>query len=314
MPRLEIVLPEGARRIDHLLATLLAERGLTRSAIHRLMGEGRVLLDGIPVKPSNPGRSGQKVVVNLPEPEPSGLVPMEHPLTVLYEDEACLAVEKPAGLVTHPAKGHAHDTLVNVLVGKAIGMAAGFGPSRPGILHRLDKETSGVLLLAKNDAAHADLAAQFKDRQIEKTYWALVWGALERDPSEVDAPIGRDPRNRKRMAVVSDGRPARTSFRTLEVLPHVSLVEARPFTGRTHQIRVHLASLRHPVVGDALYGGHPENGLPSSLLRSRVRAAGRFFLHAHSLAFVSPAAGRVTVTSPLPEEFEAIIEEFRRHG
>jgi 23S rRNA pseudouridine1911/1915/1917 synthase len=315
VPQIELTLPESAPRLDVLLARLLAGEGLTRSALQRLMAEGKVLLEGRPAKASAEAHEGQRVQIETPEPrDEAAVVPLDLPLTVLYEDAACLAVDKPAGLVTHPAKGHWEDTLVNALASTGIPFSAGTAPGRPGLLHRLDKETSGVLLLAKNDEAQADLSAQFKDRLVKKLYAALVWGTPKQDAFEVDAPIGRDPRDRKKMAVRAGGRPSVTAFRVVDALPHVSLLEARPLTGRTHQVRVHLASVRHPVVGDHVYGGRPENGLPSAVLRKAVTEAGRFFLHARSLTFTSPCAGAVTVASPLPAEFDRIMEAFRTHG
>lgn len=315
MPWIEVRLPEAGRRLDVLLARLLRDNGLSRSAIQRLMSEGRVLLDGKIAKASTEAGEGQVATLDAPEPRHEGtIIPLELTLTVLYEDDACLAVDKPSGLVTHPAKGHWDDTLVNALAAKGVPLSSGTGLGRPGLLHRLDKETSGVLLLAKTDAAHAELARQFKDRLIEKIYLALVWGKPAPEMLEVDAPIGRDPRNRKKMAVAKGGRPSKTTFKVVEVLPHVSLLEARPLTGRTHQVRVHLAHAHHPVVGDHVYGGHPENGLPSALLRKKVSEAGRFFLHARALTFLSPAKGKVTVTSPLPEAFGDLMEAFREHG
>jgi 23S rRNA pseudouridine1911/1915/1917 synthase len=314
VPSLSLTVEGPARRLDAYLASRLQHKGLSRSALCRLIDAGKILLDGKPAKPSAEIRAGQRVEVDLPEDRPFELVPREGSLTILYEDEACLAVDKPSGLVTHPAKGHWDDTLLNVLAGRGVRLSGGSEEGRPGIVHRLDKDTSGVLLLARTEAARLSLMEQFKARKMEKVYWALVWGRLPEEEMEVAAPVGRDPRHRTRMAVVSGGREACTVFRTLEVLPHVSLVEARPRTGRTHQIRVHLAHVKHPVVGDSVYGGHPENGLPAVLLRNRVREAGRFFLHARRLTFESPASGRVTVLSPLPPEFQDLLEVFRRHG
>lgn len=314
MPRLTVRLPEGGRRLDALLARLLASEGLTRSQIQRLMEGGLVTLDGSPAKASAEAREGQVVVLETPEPRPSGIVPLEVPLRILYEDGACIAIDKPSGLVTHPAKGHWDDTLVNALVATGRTFSSGSAPDRPGILHRLDKETSGVLLVAKTDAAHAALSAQFRDRALDKTYLALAWGALERDPVEVDAPIGRHATNRKKMAIRPDGRPAQTRFTTRRVVGPASLVEAKPRTGRTHQVRLHLAHLKHPIVGDAVYGGHPENGLRSKALQEMIKGEDRFFLHAHRLSFTSPDAGAVTVESPLPGEFTRLMEAFERHG
>jgi 23S rRNA pseudouridine1911/1915/1917 synthase len=314
VPLLRLTLPESARRLDALLAALLADQGISRSLIQRLMKEGRVRVEGRVAKASAEARAGQEVALELEEPSPGGLAPLDLPLSVLYEDDCCLAVDKPAGMVTHPAKGHRDDTLVNILKARVPSLSSGFASDRPGILHRLDKETSGVLLVAKNDRAQAMLASQFSQRTVRKLYLALVWGTLPLDLMEVDEPIGRHPAHRQKMAVVKGGRESRTLFITKERLPFISLVEARPATGRTHQIRVHLAHLRHPVVGDALYGGHPENGLPSKRLQQAVREAGRFFLHAHSLAFRSPSGSEVTVTSPLPKEFARLMEVFRSHA
>lgn len=314
MAEILIRLPEPCRRLDLILAKLLAERGLSRSAIQKLVAQGRVTVDGAAARASLEVAAGQEVRLDIPETGEPDLVPLDLPLAVLYEDDACLAVDKPSGLVTHPAKGHWEDTLVNALVARGLTLSSGTDRLRPGLLHRLDKETSGVLLFAKSDAAHAELARQFKERLVEKRYLALAWGTLEKDPLEVDAPIGRDPRNRKKMAIIERGRPSRTEFRTLERLPHASLIEARPQTGRTHQVRLHLAHVHHPVVGDSVYGGHPENGLPSVILRNQVREADRFFLHANALTFTSPSAGRLTVVSPLPGAFHELMEAFRTHG
>jgi 23S rRNA pseudouridine1911/1915/1917 synthase len=314
VPRLTVRLPEGGRRLDSLLASLLQGEGLSRSRVQRMIEEGLVTVDGVLAKASAGVREGQVVVLEAPEPRPSGIVPMECPLTILYEDESCIAVDKPSGLVTHPAKGHWDDTLVNALAATGRTFSSGSAPDRPGILHRLDKETSGILLVAKTDRAHAALAQQFRDRSLHKVYLALAWGALLEDPVVVDAPIGRHPQKRKKMAVREDGRAARTEFHMRQALPHVTLVEARPLTGRTHQVRLHLAHLHHPVVGDVVYGGHPENGLPSKALQEKVKCAGRFFLHAHRLTFESPDVGVVVVESPLPGEFMAMMEAFRTHG
>lgn len=313
MPRMVFKLSSGGRRLDALLARVLSDRGMTRSRIQRLIAEGNVLVDGSPARASQEASEGQTVEIEVPEDRPFELVPMASPLDILYEDDSCFVVDKPAGLVTHPARGHWDDTLVNILVSKGLGLSSGSEPGRPGIVHRLDKDTSGVLLLAKTDVAQASLARQFKNRSVEKIYRAVIWGQLENPSVEVSEAIGRDRRNRLKMDVVAGGRPARTVFRTLETLPHVSLVEARPLTGRTHQIRVHLAHIHHPVLGDYVYGGRMENGLPSAVLRKKVKDAGRFFLHAYALTFESPSAGHVTVESPMPQDFAAILEAFS-HG
>jgi len=313
--RVVVPFPEAARRLDAALAAALAPRGLTRSALRRFLDEGRVLLDGRAARASQAVRAGQEAVLLLPPPppDPERPAPADLPLTLLFEDAHCLAVAKPAGMVTHPARGHWEGTLVNALLGMGRPLSGGFTRGRPGILHRLDKETSGIVLVAKSDVAQAFLARQFAARTVRKVYVALVWGQLE-GPASVDAPVGRDPRNRLRMAVVPSGRPARTEFAVLERVPRACLVEARPLTGRTHQIRVHLAHLHHPVVGDTLYAGHPERGLPSAVLRAHLAALGRFLLHARSLEFDSPSGERVTVQCPPPAEFAAALEAFSHHG
>jgi len=313
--RVVVLFPEAARRLDAALAAALAPRGLTRSALRRLLDEGRILLDGREARASQTVRPGQEAVLLLPPPppDPERPAPADLPLTILFEDDHCLAVSKPSGMVTHPARGHWEGTLVNALLGGGRPLSGGFTRGRPGILHRLDKETSGIVLVAKNDVAQAFLARQFAARTVRKIYVALVWGHLE-GPTEVDAPVGRDPRNRLRMAVVASGRPAQTGFLVLRTAPRACLVEARPRTGRTHQIRVHLSHLHHPVVGDTLYAGHPERGLPSAALRAHLAGLGRFLLHARSLEFDSPSGERVTVQCPPPPEFDATMEAFARHG
>ncbi len=308
-----VVFSEPSRRLDVALARALAGRGVTRSRISRLLSDGQITLDGRRARASEPVNAGQEAVVLLPGEPPAEAVPSSIALTILYEDDHCLVVDKPAGMVAHPAKGHWEGTLVNALVGARLPLSPGYEAGRPGILHRLDKETSGLVLVAKSGAAHAFLAKQFASRTVTKLYTALAWGHLERDLSSVDAPIGRDARNRKRMAVRAQGRPSRTEVRVVERLPFTTLVEARLMTGRTHQIRVHMAHLHHPVVGDVLYGGRIERGIPSVKLRNLVAGLGRFLLHARRLEFESPSGTMVAVESPLPPEFVAVLEAFR-HG
>lgn len=309
--RVSVLFSVPARRLDAALAEALRGRGLTRSALRRLLDEGRVTLGGRAARAAEPVRAGQEALVLLPPPPSAEPFAADIPLPVLYEDAACLVVDKPAGMVTHPAKGHPEGTLVNALLGTGRPLSSGLERGRPGILHRLDKETSGLVLVAKSDAAQAVLARQFAARTVTKVYLALAWGGFEGETAVVEAPVGRDPRNRKRMAVVEGGRPSATEFRVLERLPRATYLEARPRTGRTHQIRVHLAHLRHPIVGDVLYAGHPERGLASARLRTLVAGLGRFLLHAHRLEFDSPAADRVAVESSLPPEFAAALEAFR---
>ncbi|MEJ2421664.1 MAG: RluA family pseudouridine synthase [Acidobacteriota bacterium] len=309
--KIRIVVLEGGGRLDAALAHLLEDRGITRSALRRLMDDGRVRVNGRRPKPSESASEGQLVEIELPAAPSGKPIADRIPLDVLYEDEDCLAVDKPAGMVTHPAAGHWEGTLVNALLGLDIPLSDGFQAGRPGIVHRLDKETSGIVLVAKNNAAQAFLSKQFKERSVQKVYKALLWGALDQADSTVDGPIGRDPANRKRMKVTPGGRPSLTRFTVEERLPQATLVRAVPHSGRTHQIRVHAAHLHHPVVGDVLYGGRREHGLRPGPLRRKLESLGRFLLHAHQLVFQTQTGGRVTVTSPVPSVFSDLLEEFR---
>ncbi len=311
--RIVVLFSEPGRRLDAALARELAGRGITRSRISRLLDEGRITLDGRKARASEQVAMGQEAVVMVP-PEPPALpLPSAIPLKVLYEDEHCAVIDKPAGMVTHPAKGHWEDTVVNALLGARLPLSPGYEAGRPGIIHRLDKETSGLLLIAKSEQAQAFLSSQFASRSVKKIYTVLVWGHFDDDFIPVDAPIGRDSHNRKKMAVKPGGRPSRTDVKVMERLPFATLVEARLLTGRTHQIRVHLAHLHHPVVGDVLYGGRIERGIPTARLRQVVASLGRFLLHAGRLEFQSPSGKMVAVESPLPDEFVAVLEAFR-HG
>ena len=230
----------------------------------------------------------------------------DRPLAVRYEDDHLLVVAKPAGLVVHPGPGHATGTLVNALLGRpGTSLSAGGGAAdRPGIVHRLDKDTSGLLLVAKDDPTHLALARDLAAHRVERRYLALVQGRLPGDAGTVDAPIARHPRDRKRMAVVDGGRPAVTHWKVLETLPAVQLLEASLETGRTHQVRVHLASLRHPLAGDRTYGADPTLAARLGLTRP--------FLHAWRLAFTHPADGhRVELTEPLPDDLQAVVDRLR---
>ena len=233
--------------------------------------------------------------MRVPPPRPLDVEPEAIPLRIIYEDEDLLVVDKPAGMTVHPAPGQTRHTLVNALLAHCRDLSGVGGVLRPGIVHRLDKDTSGLLLVAKNDRAHADLSRQLKERAVEKGYLALVRGRMEQAEGVIEGAIGRDPRNRKRMAIVEGGRPARTAYRVREYLDGMTLVEVAPSTGRTHQIRVHFAAAGHPIVGDALYGK------PSALV-------GRQFLHAYRLAFRHPRDGRhVAFESPLPPDLEEAL-------
>jgi 23S rRNA pseudouridine1911/1915/1917 synthase len=292
----------GGQRLDQVVAELA---GVSRAAATRWIEAGRVLVDGRARPKSHRLEGGERVRWEPAEPPPSpALAPERRPLQVRYEDEHLLVVAKPAGLVVHPAAGHPTGTLVNALLGRDDPRLSATGGSlRPGIVHRLDKDTSGLLLVAKDDLAHAALARDLAARRIERRYLALVQGHLEPDGT-VDAPIGRHPRDRKRMAVVPDGRRAVTHWHLLERLAAVDLLEVRLQTGRTHQIRVHLSSVGHPVVGDRTYGADPR-------LAQRL-GLDRPFLHAWRLAFPHPVSGeRVEIQEQPPPELQAALDRAR---
>ncbi len=282
----------AGERLDRFLARQCPD--LSRSRIQDLIREGRVKVDGVTIiKPAHRLRGGEVVeveVIPLPPPE---VVPTPLPLKVVFEDDDILVIDKPAGLVVHPGAGHHADTLANALVAY-LGRAPTLD-ERPGIVHRLDKDTSGLMVAAKNEAAHRRLQADLKARRFKKGYIALVEGRLAPSEGVIDAPVGRDPRHRTRMAVVTTGRPAVTRFRVLEYLAGATLVEVWPETGRTHQIRVHFASLGHPLVGDAVYGR------PCPTLS-------RHFLHAFYLGFPHPRTGQwLEFKADLPAELQAEV-------
>jgi 23S rRNA pseudouridine1911/1915/1917 synthase len=294
----------AGRRLDEVVASLA---GTSRAQAARWAGDGLVEVDGRPRPKSFRLQGGERLAWS-PPPAPAAEEPAaeDRPLTVRYEDDRLLVVAKPAGLVVHPGPGHATGTLVNALLGRAgTSLSAGGGAAdRPGIVHRLDKDTSGLLLVAKDDATHQTLARDLAAHRVERRYLALVQGRLPADGGSVDAPVGRHPRDRKRMAVVPGGRRAVTHWRVLETFPAVQLVEATLETGRTHQVRVHLASLRHPLVGDRTYGADPT-------LAARL-GVGRPFLHAWRLAFTHPADGhRVDLTEPLPPDLQDALDRLR---
>ena len=285
-------------RLDAYLAA--AHPAISRSRWKQLIEAGHVLLNGVAVRKSNTAlSSGSELRCDLPEPEPVGLVATDIPLAILYEDADLIVLNKPAGLVVHPAPGHAADTLVNALLHHCSDLQGIGGELRPGIVHRLDKDTSGVLVVAKNEAAVAALVAQFSSHFVQKEYLALVWGAPKKPTGTVELPVGRHPVHRQKMAVTEKGRAAVTHYETLAAGPLASLLRVRIETGRTHQIRVHLAHLGHPVVGDSTYG-RARQGLPADL------AIPRQMLHAHVLAIAHPRDGRpLAFTAPPPADFLA---------
>jgi 23S rRNA pseudouridine1911/1915/1917 synthase len=307
--RRTLLVPDGPerRRADRYVADVT---GLSRSFVQRLIGEGRLTSDGRVLRPNAVVAPGASLELEIPPPAAAPhLVPDPTiDVPVVYEDDDVLVVNKPAGLVVHPAPGHWDGTLVNGLLARspegpdAYGGIAGV--RRPGIVHRLDRDTSGLLMVAKTDEAQASLMAQLKARRVKKTYVALALGAPEAAVGRIEAPIGRDPRNRQRMAIVSDGRTAVTGYRVRERLPGWTLLELDLITGRTHQIRVHLAALGHPIAGDPVYGTGTSRRGPDGL--------DRLFLHAWRLEFTTPAGGRlVRVEAPLPVELEGVLDRLR---
>ena len=289
------------QRLDAFLASSLD--GLTRSQATRLIESGEVAVNGRAVSKSYKLAGGEDIAVTLPEPEPVEAVPQDIPLDVVYEDADVIVVNKPSGMVVHPAPGHPDGTLVNALLYHCAGTLSGIGGAlRPGIVHRIDRDTSGLIIAAKNDAAHQYLSAQLADHTLARTYECIVVGALREDRGTVDAPIARHPTDRKRMAVVAGGREAVTHWEVIARYPGYTHVRCRLETGRTHQIRVHMAYIGHPILGDTVCGAKKEvPGLTGQCL------------HAVGLRFLHPRTHEVVELScPLPEEFTRMLQKIRK--
>ena len=292
------ILPDRAdERVDACIARLVSD--VSRSAAQRLCEDGQVLLNGAPAKKNARVAPGDVLELTLPEPQPTQAQAEDIPLDVAYEDADVIVIDKPKGLVVHPAAGHWEGTLVNALLHHCRDSLSGVGGAlRHGIVHRIDKDTSGLLIVAKNDFAHQKLAAQLQDHTLARTYVCIVCGNLREDAGTVNAPIARDKNDRKKMAIRADGKPAVTHWQVLARYPGYTYVQCRLETGRTHQIRVHMASLGHPILGDTVYGHKkPELGQNTQCL------------HAKELTFRHPRTDEpVTVTCPLPEEFERVLQ------
>jgi len=303
-----LMVREEVDRLDRFLAD---RTGMSRSRIVALIREGRVRVDARPGKKSEGLSPGQVVEMEVPPPEPLEARPQDIPLDVVYEDEALLVVNKAAGMVVHPAPGHPDGTLVNALLFRVKDLSGIGGKRRPGIVHRLDRDTSGLMVVAKGDDAHVALSNAIRRREVRRVYRAVAWGHLAESPVTVDAPIGRDSGNRKRMAVVEGGRRAVTRIRVRERWRMAELLDVSLKTGRTHQIRVHLAHLGHPVVGDGVYGGGWARGMSGpgrGWARELERRARRQLLHASDLAFRHPVTGKeMLFRVPVPEDFEAVL-------
>jgi 23S rRNA pseudouridine1911/1915/1917 synthase len=301
---------DGAR-LDRFLASVVGDR--SRSQIQRLIKDGHVHVAGRAAKANQPVKAGQDVALDVPEPVDATPQPEALPLPIVYQDRDLIVVDKPAGMVVHPAAGHASGTLVNALLHHVDDLSGIGGEKRPGIVHRLDRGTSGLLVVAKHDAAHEELARQFRDREVEKEYIALVWGVVQAG-RRIDAPIGRDPVQRQKMSArARRSRSAVTRIvRADPINPALTLARVAIHTGRTHQIRVHLSAIGHPIVGDSLYGG-VHRRVPGDL--RAVTHLNRPFLHAARLAFTHPTDGRrMEFESPLPEDLQRVLSELAEAG
>jgi 23S rRNA pseudouridine1911/1915/1917 synthase len=298
---------EAGARLDAFLAARI--EGVSRSTLKRVIEEGDVLVGGRVAKPSLKLKGGERVEVELhAAPLPSEVAPEEIPLDIIHEDEEFVVVNKPAGLVVHPAAGVRTGTLANALAFHFTQLSGG-GSLRPGIVHRLDRDTSGVIVVAKTARAHENLSDQFRARTVFKSYVALVHGVTREEKGRIEEPLARDPRNRTRMAVVRSGRTALSLWRVRRRFTRFTLLDVQIKTGRTHQIRVHLAWIKHPVVSDETYGGGRDKTLPDPALRVRVAALGRQFLHAERLGFHHPSTGEwLDFNAPLPAELSEFLE------
>jgi 23S rRNA pseudouridine1911/1915/1917 synthase len=301
----------GRPRLDHYLARHLP--GASRAAIQRWILSGNVRLEGRRLRPSFRLSPGNRILVEIPPERPSRLVPEAIPLHVIHEDGDLLVVFKPSGMVVHPGAGIRTGTLVQALLSRKGTLSRVGGEERPGIVHRLDRETSGLLVVAKNDEAHRALSRQFARRQVGKIYLALVWGAPDPERGRIEEPLGRHPTARTRMAVRRiGGRQAVTEYRVLETIGSFSLLELRILTGRTHQIRVHLRHLGHPVVGDSRYGGSNFSQIRHPGVRKILETFNRLALHASVLEFQHPRSGeKLRFMAPLPADLQLLLEELR---
>lgn len=292
-----IVLAEEGR-IDKYLASELTD--MSRSKIQLLIDEENILVNSKPIKSNYKLQPNDEIEISIPEPEPIDVTPEDIPLDIVYEDEDVVVVNKAQGMVVHPAAGHSHGTLVNALLYHIDDLSGINGKIRPGIVHRLDKDTSGILVVAKNDEAHVYLSEQLQNRSMKRKYWALVHGVPPHNHGTIDAPIGRDPKNRQQFTVVTGGKESISHFRVLKRFKDYSLLEVSLETGRTHQIRVHLKYIHFPIAGDDIYG-------PKKTLQGHGQ-----FLHAHTIEFIHPRTGELMhFEAPVPQIFEYTLEQLR---
>ncbi|HEY0547685.1 MAG TPA: RluA family pseudouridine synthase [Pyrinomonadaceae bacterium] len=298
---------EAGARLDAYLAARI--EGWSRARIQRLIEDGDVLVKGRAAKSAYKLRAGDVVEVELTEPTLTAFAPEPIPLDIIYEDEELVVVNKPAGLVVHPGAGVPSGTLANALTYHFEQLSKRAGAMRPGIVHRLDKDTSGLIVVAKTEDAHEKLAEQFRTREVFKSYVVLVHGRLKEDAGRIEQPLARDPRHRTRMAVVRGGRPALSLYKVRRGFDRFTLLDVEIKTGRTHQIRVHLQWLKHPVVGDETYGGGRDKTVPDVRVRAALNRLGRIFLHAEQLGFHHPKTGaELSFTAPLPAELTGLLE------
>jgi 23S rRNA pseudouridine1911/1915/1917 synthase len=307
--RLEVSEEHEGARLDHYITAVLPDH--SRSRIQRLIREGHVQLNNRPARASHPVHLDDVVDLQIPAPVPTTPKPEPLPLKIIHDDSDLVVVDKPAGMVVHPAAGHQHGTLVNALLHHVSGLSGIGGEQRPGIVHRLDRGTSGLMVVAKHDTAHAELSRQFADREVDKEYFALVWGLLNTG-RRIDAPLGRDPTNRQKMSTrARRARSAVTRVTGTERLRGLTLARVAIATGRTHQIRVHLNSIGHPVVGDSVYGGTRRHLAADHRLLASLQ---RPFLHAWRLKFTHPGDGRrIEFTTPLSADLQQVLDGLREH-
>ena len=314
----EIIVPPGKRkeRLDTFLAAHV--ENATRSKVQKAIRDGAVLVNGSTVRPSHPVAPGERIQVTLPKAPPQEAAAEAIPLDIVFEDNDLLVVNKPAGMVTHPAYGNYSGTLVNALLHHCRALSTLNDPLRPGIVHRLDKDTSGLMVVAKNDHAHARLARQFSRRTIVREYQAIVWGVFHEPAGRIEAELGRSKSDRKKMAVVKEGKKAVTEYTVLKQFPYLALLKLKLQTGRTHQIRVHLAHISHPVFGDPTYNGrHLVTGPGTPAQKREVQhlldLIPRQALHAKTLGFAHPVTGQeLFFDSELPPDMQAVLASLRR--
>jgi 23S rRNA pseudouridine1911/1915/1917 synthase len=298
---------DAGARLDAFLAARV--EGVSRTRLKHAIEDGDVLVAGRAAKPSYKLRAGDAVELETPAPPASNFTPEDIPLNVIYEDDSLIVIDKPAGLVVHPAAGVSSGTLANALAFHFKQLSKHAGALRPGIVHRLDRDTSGLMVVAKSESAHEHLSDQFRAREVFKSYVALVHGRVREESGRIEEPIARDPRQRTRMAVVRGGRPALSLYTVRRAYERFTLLDVQIKTGRTHQIRVHLAHLKHPVVGDKVYNGGRDATVADVRARAAVRAMGRQFLHAERLGFRHPQTGEpLSFHAPLPEELSRMLE------